>query len=117
MVVLKMPSSLLAWGDSPVSSCRPCSLAKGPGASAGAFPMVLSLSGGGGGGGSKGSSSGCQGSCGTPTGTPWVIAAPGFAQRLAEGRRAAGLGGDRVHRDAGGDELRVQVFILQRKRC
>ena len=33
-----------AWGDNPVSRCRSCSGAKGPGTSACAFPMVLSLS-------------------------------------------------------------------------
>jgi hypothetical protein len=35
-------SLLLAWGDNPVSSCRSYSRAKGPGASAGAFPKSLS---------------------------------------------------------------------------
>jgi hypothetical protein len=34
-----------AWGDNPVSRCRSCSDAKGPGTSVCVFPMVLPLSG------------------------------------------------------------------------
>jgi hypothetical protein len=39
MAVLKMSSSILAWGDNSVSSCGSHSRAKGPGTSAGAFPV------------------------------------------------------------------------------
>ena len=46
-----------AWGDNSVSSCRSYSGAKGPGTSAGVFPMALSLSGE----GPRWFSTGCQG--------------------------------------------------------
>jgi hypothetical protein len=55
----------LAWGDNSVSSCGSYSPATGPGTSAGALPMGLSLSGEGLGGPRRGA----KGSCGTP-GTP-----------------------------------------------
>ena len=44
MAVLKMSSSLLAWGDNSVSSCRSHSRAKGPGTSAGASSMDMARS-------------------------------------------------------------------------
>ena len=44
--LLEADAALLdTWGDTSVSSCRSYSRAKGPGASADAFPMTLSLSG------------------------------------------------------------------------
>ena len=53
-----------AWGDNPVSSCS-YSEPKGPGTSAGAFPMARSLSGE----GPRGPGRGAKGSYKTP-GTP-----------------------------------------------
>jgi hypothetical protein len=60
--------AFVAWGDSSVSSYSSCSVAKGPGTSAGAFPihpMALSLSGE----DPRGPRRGARGSWGTP-GTP-----------------------------------------------
>ena len=51
-----------SWGGNSVSSCRSYSAAKGPATSAGAFPMVLSLSGE----DPRGPRRGAMGSCGTP---------------------------------------------------
>jgi hypothetical protein len=60
------PSAMVCtWGDDSVSSCRSSSRATGPGTSAGAFPMELSLSKE----GPRGPRRGAKGSCGTP-GTP-----------------------------------------------
>ena len=50
------------WGDHSVRSCRSCTRAEGPGTSAGAFPMALSLSGE----DSRGPRRDAKGSCGTP---------------------------------------------------
>ena len=57
--------TVVAWGDNSVSSCRSYGRAKGPGASAGAFPTARSLSGE----GPRGPRRCAKGSCGTP-GTP-----------------------------------------------
>ena len=57
------PSAMVCTcGDNSVSSCRSCSLAKGPGTSAGTFPMELSPSKE----GPRGPRRGAKGSCGTP---------------------------------------------------
>jgi hypothetical protein len=73
---------LSTWGDNPVSSRRSHSRAKGPGTSAGAFPVERSLSGE----GPRGPRRGAKGSGGTP-GTPWfsspVWAPPSRRQRAA----------------------------------
>jgi hypothetical protein len=55
-------SQHVTWGDNSVSSRKSCARAKGPGTSAGAFPVALSLSGEGPGGHWRGA----KGSGGTP---------------------------------------------------
>ena len=55
-------SQHVTWGDNSVSSHKSCARAKGPGTSAGAFPVALSLSGEGPGGHWRGA----KGSGGTP---------------------------------------------------
>jgi hypothetical protein len=71
----KLPEKVRGLGVITQCSCRSYSPAKGPGASAGAFPMALSLSGE----APRGPQRGAKGFCGTP-GTPWDSSRGGSAR-------------------------------------
>ena len=83
----------LSWGDNPVSSCRPFTRATGPGTSAGAFPMALSLSGE----DPRGPRLGAKGSSGTP-GAPAEFVALSLSPRGRGSCRSqlSGPGGGRA---------------------